>query len=778
MSLVIGLQSQSINRLSLTLANGTDTTLVVTSAAFGNNDGEVSGNLSLGMDSQQPQTDCCTPIINTVSESIVLIDRGQCQFIDKGANAQGAGAIAMIVCNNIEDPTFVMGGDAPEITIACVMASLQDCELLKLQLEDSPLITLDYYDAPCVAECATLDYPENTVWGQNGEGAFACGLGEWTTQGITNNDTTIWKWDADTTPVGQSGAPRAVESITKCNGAAQMDFCDYNFNSVNGPSTEIYFKSDLISPIIDLSNVESPVIRFDQYLYTLFEGQEIAYFTQSLDGGVTWLDTIPIKSPHFNVTNGFNITQGNQKVKFPIHGNTSECLIKFIANGNFYFWTIDDVYITDEEIPRISLDKTRYSRAPNYKTPFSHLDEIPFMVNVRNTGNVDMLDVSWTATITKDGEELYSTTQNVGTVPKLSERVSVAPDTWPMERDLGEYLIKYSLDASNMPEDIEEEDITITSKFRISALDYSKMPSEYEAGQQYLVGIGQEATYATYATSYYINDSSNIPDKLTSGFGSDILYDLGPTLLTGEVREWLLDSNGDGLINLETETRLIAQGETLIDPNNPIDLRCFDIDLALVTANSELEVGQYIALIHVAPQTTPSTSAYIGPLSSGINSGHLNNRDYSYTATDFAFAELGMIRLSGSYYDFNGTSGSQQNQGARNLEPASNPTHTYYIDMSLQYIINTVDISKEIDLSIFPNPAKNEVIVDVNLTEVSKSVNVQIVDISGKRVASNNFTNIKDSTLNINTTALASGVYMINVFTDNGVKTERILIQK
>jgi hypothetical protein len=49
--------------------------------------------------------------------SIALVDRGFCGFVVKAANAQPAGASAMIVSNNAPGNPITMGGTDPAVTI-------------------------------------------------------------------------------------------------------------------------------------------------------------------------------------------------------------------------------------------------------------------------------------------------------------------------------------------------------------------------------------------------------------------------------------------------------------------------------------------------------------------------------------------------------------------------------------------------------------------------------------------------------------------------------------
>ncbi len=65
---------------------------------------------------------------------IALIDRGICFFTDKIRRAQQAGALAVIMVNNIPGPPINMGGSASDITIPGLMISQADGDILKSHL--------------------------------------------------------------------------------------------------------------------------------------------------------------------------------------------------------------------------------------------------------------------------------------------------------------------------------------------------------------------------------------------------------------------------------------------------------------------------------------------------------------------------------------------------------------------------------------------------------------------------------------------------------------------
>ena len=97
----------------------------------------LTGDLVLAMDGTSPTEDACSAIVNSsaVNGKIAVIRRGECTFDDKVKRAQDAGAIAVIVVNNVSGAPILMGGDGLgfneegnplNITITSVMVSDTD----------------------------------------------------------------------------------------------------------------------------------------------------------------------------------------------------------------------------------------------------------------------------------------------------------------------------------------------------------------------------------------------------------------------------------------------------------------------------------------------------------------------------------------------------------------------------------------------------------------------------------------------------------------------------
>jgi hypothetical protein len=90
-------------------------------------------------------TDACSPLTNAaaVAGRIALVDRGTCVFTDKARHVQAAGAIGLVVANNVADPTALfMGGSDDAITIPLVSITQADGATLRANLAAGVTATL------------------------------------------------------------------------------------------------------------------------------------------------------------------------------------------------------------------------------------------------------------------------------------------------------------------------------------------------------------------------------------------------------------------------------------------------------------------------------------------------------------------------------------------------------------------------------------------------------------------------------------------------------------
>lgn len=105
------------------------------------------------------------------------------------------------------------------------------------------------------------------------------------------------------------------------------------------------------------------------------------------------------------------------------------------------------------------------------------------------------------------------------------------------------------------------------------------------------------------------------------------------------------------------------------------------------------------------------------------------------------------------------------------IKVESDPDNYWIIFDEFNVMLNTGINEADNSARIYPNPAKN----NVNVEASSIINNVEIFNMMGQRVAS---IDANDVTVNINTTNLNSGVYMMKVNTENGVINKKFTVAR
>ncbi len=111
-------------------------TYAAVAAAFGPELTSFSGELVIVDDGSALPTEGCNALVNTaqVNGKIAVIDRGNCNFTVKVKNAQDAGAIGVIMVNNVSGNPIIQGGTDNTITIPSVMVSKTDGAIFKQEI--------------------------------------------------------------------------------------------------------------------------------------------------------------------------------------------------------------------------------------------------------------------------------------------------------------------------------------------------------------------------------------------------------------------------------------------------------------------------------------------------------------------------------------------------------------------------------------------------------------------------------------------------------------------
>ena len=242
------------------------------------------------------------------------------------------------------------------------------------------------------------------------EGQFDGGLQGWTTIGISP-DTAVWTWKDCSCAAGTFRSQR-ISSPTAHNGAMVFDADLYNFGVTGSPPYPMH-TGELISPIIDCSNFEAVSLKYFQS-YEALNGN--TYYSYSLDGGATWVDNIEVNE---DVTaNNGTLIPSKQRHFISEAAGVDSFRVKFIFDGDYYNWIIDDVQLIQPERNNLRVNDNFYAIAPGAMTPSSQVEPFSFLADVANIGASPQTNVNLNVTIVDDNtsSEVFNENLSYGTI--------------------------------------------------------------------------------------------------------------------------------------------------------------------------------------------------------------------------------------------------------------------------------------------------------------------------------------------------------------------------
>ena len=88
-----------------------------------------------------------------------------------------------------------------------------------------------------------------------------------------------------------------------------------------------------------------------------------------------------------------------------------------------------------------------------------------------------------------------------------------------------------------------------------------------------------------------------------------------------------------------------------------------------------------------------------------------------------------------------------------------------------------LDISEN-SLEVFPNPASEVLIIDIDLVQASNEVSFELMNLNGQLVRRMIQDNVKKERFNMTVSDLPSGVYTLNARSEAGFVSKKVVITK
>ncbi len=596
---------------------------------------------------------------------------------------------------------------------------------------------------------------QTVLWGGNADAQFDGGLNGWTAVGVSD-DNALWEHSADATAsTGAYAGTTPIGSASAGNGAAlfNSDFLDNdgiqgNFGGGASPSPHT---GELISPTIDLSMSGHVTLKFNQYYRNYVSTCAVAF---SKDDGMTWSDPIIFND---DLATNASTDPGDVK-RIPLTtANTSTFKIKFIFDGDYYFWLVDDVEIITSLDNDMQVNSNWYAIAPNRMTPKSQVEPFTFMADIQNNGGTDQENVALKMEIRNDQTNalFWESTLDYGTV-MVDSIVENVPFTEYFDADTNTLFYEgtYTISAENP--DMNTDNNSLSFKFELSQEIFAK-----EKGGDVPVRPSGEVTFA-YGNYYYSKNGGYYADKAWFGVGNASPGDLNGVSVGLNLYEWV--DNGDDEIDA-TELTLAAFGyHTFTGGGSQHQLISVDLQGTNNDKHLLLPETEYILMCEYDEQngveffvSSSDAQDYGGQI---FNSDPLNNP--ASPGTRFA----GVLEAQGN--DVYSTLGF-----GWDLVPV--------VRLEIAPVVIDVEEVEEkeaIALNVFPNPVAATLNVQLELEENIQKASLNVVDGIGRVVMSQNINPSIDKNHSLDVSGLAAGTYLLNIQTENGKTSKTFTIAR
>lgn len=387
-------------------------------------------------------------------------------------------------------------------------------------------------------------------------------------------------------------------------------------------------------------------------------------------------------------------------------------------------------------IPVIDNAHTMY----HYSVPSAQIQVLDEMdVTVYNNSNHDETNVVATVVITDPNGTVTTLTENVMMIPANTDStISFASTYTPV--DTGLYTAVYTVTADSATFNNE----SITQNFRITDYTYANdngnsigaiTPSGFD--QTFRYDVGNFFFTQNAGTATHMSFGLEVPDSVDGETFDIILYDAtGVSLTNADYADFTTIAFASYTVDAAT----MPANDTVVVELIPFNGNSID----LVANGTYLITVQYDALNSAAGNTSPPNYLHTSP-------------------TNYEF--VNSIVYTDQLYT-GGWSGNWNSIVRLHLDG--------YITTSTEGVA-VLDNAK---INVFPNPTTDFVTVDLELDNVSENVEVQITDVNGRTLATQNFSNVQNNKFTFDVKNYAAGNYFIRVQTEEGFKTKHFTVIK
>jgi hypothetical protein len=531
----------------------------------------------------------------------------------------------------------------------------------------------------------------------------------------TGTNAAQWEFTTDVNTIPVSAlAPMA--SATASNGFLFIS-SDAN-NTTDFDGTQIITTATNATPI-DLTG--EPFVKLN-YQNNFRWWHETRGVRVSGDNGANWTD--------FNLSDETTYSTPNQNSMNPevtsidisaVAGGQSQVLVQFYYDDNDYwgwYWAVDDVEIVVTENYDLTLLEPYWGEIGAWGAMLPYYQVPSVQVAPITFGGVVKNNgamIQPDIVVTASTTGFTSTSSSLSLDPTLLDTLA-CPDTWTPAAAVAANTLNFG-----------------TTSGAVEA---------FPADNASVVTLN--VTNYTYARD--MGTATNGTFNGGEGFEAGNIFDIY-TSATLQAVDVYISSNANA--GSEIFAKLYS-----IDPSTG-DFIYVDESMPFVLAAGN--IGTFLTLPLINEQLLDAATPYLVVVGSNGDGGASN---------DLVIGTAGSSDISTSFY-FDMTD-----------QTWYYTTSTPMVRMNFDPIVGVNEVASNNGLKVYPNPANASTTVAVEVANASEVV-ITIADLAGKVVYTNNLGTVKGTQkVNVNTEALNSGVYMVNVSVNGTVSTQKLVVRK
>lgn len=484
----------------------------------------------------------------------------------------------------------------------------------------------------------------------------------------------------------------------------------------------------LLTSVIDLTGVDYPVLEFNQY-YRKSQGNTFVEY--SVNGGPF------VQLFQNNVGVGQATARNDQRrLYFPADvANVSNLRIRFVFDGLYYFWMLDDIKILNASANDMKVQSATYGDfdffAPEHPTGFEEMEYSRYPVELSPLLKFNLIAENFGYTV-QTNVKLKASVVRLSNNEVLIESISeesfnfqpgaiqeLRAGSFQMPSEIGAYKVRYEIMQSEEDQVLENSSTELF--FEITEDIYSREKGSLAA--VILPIAGQEQQTFEVGSIYHIPNAGNSLHSITVALGP------GTTVpVTISAKLYKVDFGNE-------------LGLTLIDQSLPVAVNASDIN--------GFGGNSFMHLPFLIPAALEEGAAYMATVTSPNGMGNvfvgLNGN------AEFNTAWVRIIPTTGGpqLYTLSRIPMIRMNLG---------PNYT-----------NVDEDTEDASLELFPNPAENR--VNIRSTDIIQSI--RVMNLSGQEIRREHQLKVSAYTLDI--AEWADGVYMILIETANGITTKKFI---